>query len=166
MGTKLAWIRDCWSLFVTNLAPATTTKDLFDVFKEAGPVFDVFFPKDRSSGGGRGFVRFKTERDANTAIQRMNGRIVCRRKIGVQIVKVINRDIKYLRTSEARRGFTSVSVNQLHGRDSSIQHRGIKVVEKRGNEQVWIEERRGLMVVKIADSLASSLKQAVCGYCV
>ena len=63
MGTKLGWIRDCWSLFVTNLAQATTTKDLFNVFKEAGLVFDVFLPKDRRSGQGKGFgfVRFKTE---------------------------------------------------------------------------------------------------------
>lgn len=46
MGTRLVWIWDCWSLFVTNLAPATTTKNLFNVFKEAGPFFDVFLPKD------------------------------------------------------------------------------------------------------------------------
>ena len=55
MGTKLGCIRDCWSLFMINLAPSTTTKDLFNLFKEAGPVFDVFLPKDSSSGQGRGF---------------------------------------------------------------------------------------------------------------
>lgn len=70
---NLGWIRDGWSLFVSNLSPATTTKNLFDVFKEAGPVFDVFLPKDKITGKGRGFgfVRFKTEWDANKAIQRM-----------------------------------------------------------------------------------------------
>ncbi|XXG72547.1 hypothetical protein AAC387_Pa07g1616 [Persea americana] len=64
---KLRWIRDCWSLFISNLSLVTTTKDLFDVFKEAGPVFDVFLPKDKITGKGRGFgfVRFKTEWDAN-----------------------------------------------------------------------------------------------------
>ncbi|XXG80484.1 hypothetical protein AAC387_Pa09g1336 [Persea americana] len=105
MGTKLAWIRDCWSLFVTNLAPATTTKDLFDVFKEAGPVFYVFLPKDRSSRQGRGFgfVHFKTEWDANRAIQRLNGRIVCGRKLGVQIAKVINRD-KVFKAFRSKKG--------------------------------------------------------------
>ena len=119
MGARLGWIRDCWSLFrlfITNLAPVTTRKDLFEVFKEAGPVFYVLLPKDRSSGKGRGFgfVRFKTEWDANRAIQRLNGRIVCGRKIGVQIAKVINRDIKYLRASEAGRRFASVAVNPVN----------------------------------------------------
>ena len=55
MGLNLAWSRDCWSLFVTNLAPSVTTKVLFDVFQEAGPVFDVFLLKDRITGKGRGF---------------------------------------------------------------------------------------------------------------
>lgn len=50
MGTKLGWIRDCWSLFVSNLSPVVTTKDLFDVFREAGPVFDFFWPRDILSG--------------------------------------------------------------------------------------------------------------------
>lgn len=34
-------------------------------------------------------------------------------------------------------------------------------MEKKGNKQVWIEEVGGLKLVKVADSLASSLKQAV-----
>lgn len=55
MGLNLAWSRDCWNLFVTNLAPSVTTKVLFDVFREAGPVFDVFLPKERITGKGRGF---------------------------------------------------------------------------------------------------------------
>lgn len=60
MATKLVWIRDFWLLFVTNLAPGRTTKDLLYVFKEAGPVLYVHLLKDRSSGKGRGFgfVRF------------------------------------------------------------------------------------------------------------
>lgn len=39
------WIRDCWSLFVTNLSLVVTTKDLYGHFREAGTVFDVFVPK-------------------------------------------------------------------------------------------------------------------------
>lgn len=42
MGTKLGWIRECWSLLVTNLSQRVTTKILFDVFREAGPVFCLF----------------------------------------------------------------------------------------------------------------------------
>eukprot|EP00268_Persea_americana_P060228 TRINITY_DN7477_c1_g1_i5.p1 TRINITY_DN7477_c1_g1~~TRINITY_DN7477_c1_g1_i5.p1 ORF type:complete len:335 (-),score=59.40 TRINITY_DN7477_c1_g1_i5:653-1657(-) len=120
--------------------------------------------KSRSSGKGRGFgfVRFKTEWDTNRAIQRLNGRILCGRKIGVQIAKVINRDIKYSRASEAGMRFASVAVNPGNGRDYSVLHRNVKGGDKKENIQVWIEEMGGLKVVKIADSLAVSLKQAVC----
>ena len=67
-----------------------STKDLFEGFREAGPVFDAFIPKDRSSGKGRGFgfVRLKTEWDANRAIKLWNGRALPGRKIGVQQSKV------------------------------------------------------------------------------
>lgn len=55
------------------------------MFREAGPVFDVFLPRNKKSGRGRevGFVRFKTEWDANRAIQRLDGRIVDGRRIVV-----------------------------------------------------------------------------------
>lgn len=48
---------------------------MFEVFKETGPVIDVFLPRDNVSGVGRGFcfVHFKSEWDANCAIQRLNG---------------------------------------------------------------------------------------------
>ena len=67
---NLGQIRACWSLLVLNLSPAMTTEDLFDVFKEACPVFDVFLPKDNITGKGRGFgfVRFKTEWDARAKL--------------------------------------------------------------------------------------------------
>lgn len=96
MRTKLGWIRDCWSLFVTNLSSRMTTKGVFDVFWEAGPVFDVFFPKDRTSGRSRGFgfVRFKTEWDANRAIQRLDGRVIDGSRIGVQMARYQDRNQK------------------------------------------------------------------------
>lgn len=115
MGTKSGWIRDCWPLFVTNLAPSTTTKDLFNLFKEAGPAFDVFLPKDGSSGQGRGFdfVRFKTEWDANRAIKNLNDRVVYGRRIGVQITKELNRDIKFSRPSKVDKRFEPVIVKSI-----------------------------------------------------
>ena len=78
MGSKLGWIRNCWSLFVSNLSSSVTSKVLFKVFKEAGPVFDVYLHEDKVSGVGRGFgfVHFETKWDANCAIQRLNGRFV------------------------------------------------------------------------------------------
>lgn len=50
MGMNLGWIRDCWSMFVTNLSSEVTIKDLFVVLQEAGPVFDAFLPKERVIG--------------------------------------------------------------------------------------------------------------------
>lgn len=44
MRSKQGWIRDSWSLFVSNLSPSVTTRDLFAVFREAGPLFDMFLP--------------------------------------------------------------------------------------------------------------------------
>eukprot|EP00268_Persea_americana_P021833 TRINITY_DN21728_c1_g1_i2.p1 TRINITY_DN21728_c1_g1~~TRINITY_DN21728_c1_g1_i2.p1 ORF type:complete len:123 (-),score=13.21 TRINITY_DN21728_c1_g1_i2:214-582(-) len=82
-------------------------------------------------------------------------------RIGVQITKGLNRNIKFSRPSKADKRFEPVSVNQFHERGYSKQRRNIIAVEKNGNEQVWIEEVGGLKVVKLADSLALSLKQAV-----
>lgn len=97
----------------------------------------IFLPKYRSTGKGRGFgfVRFKTEQDANRAIQTLNGRVVCGRRFGVQIAKVLNKNINYPRPSEAVRRLESVSVNQFHGRVYSNHRHSIINVEK-GNEQV------------------------------
>lgn len=44
---NLRWIRDCWSLFVSNLPETVTTKDLYDLFREPGVVFDVFVPRNK-----------------------------------------------------------------------------------------------------------------------
>ena len=112
-------------------------------------------------GKGFGFVRFKTEWDANRAIKNLNGRVVCGRRIGVQVTKELNRNIKYSRPSKANRKLEPVIVNQFHERGYWKQRQSTIDVEKKNKEQVWIEEEGGLKVVKIADSLASSLKQEV-----
>lgn len=72
------------------------SKVLFKVFREGGPIFDVFFLRDKLSGAGRGFgfVQFKTEWDTNRAIQRLNGRLVGGRHIGVRKAKYLNRNVK------------------------------------------------------------------------
>lgn len=46
------------SLFTSNLSPSVTNRDLFAVFCEAGPVFDVFVQKDKLSGSVEGLVLF------------------------------------------------------------------------------------------------------------
>lgn len=47
---NLHWIRDCWSFFVSILAPVVSAKDLYARFCEAGVVFDVFVPRSRQTG--------------------------------------------------------------------------------------------------------------------
>lgn len=101
--TNLGWIRDCWSLVVSNLSPVVMSKDLFEVFRKAGPVFDAFLPKDKFSGRSRGFgfVRFKTEWDANKAIHNLNRRLIGGRQIGVQKAKYLDKSKKIFRRSSS-----------------------------------------------------------------
>lgn len=77
MGLRLNlwWIRDRRSLFVFNLPHEASMKDLYDLFREAGFVFDVFVPKNKATGASRdfGFVRFKTKWDAKKAINLLHG---------------------------------------------------------------------------------------------
>lgn len=52
-------------------------------------MFDVFVPTNRATGGclGFGFLRFKTEWDANKAISFFNGRLVGGKRIFVQMAQ-------------------------------------------------------------------------------
>lgn len=74
--SSLWWIRDCWSLFVSNISSVVTANDLFAHFREVGTVFDVFVPKNKSTGQIRGFafVRCKIEWNARKAIKMLNRR--------------------------------------------------------------------------------------------
>lgn len=74
----LNWIRDCWSLFISNLSQIVTEKDLFGHFREGVVVFNVFIPRNRVNGSSRGFdfIRYKTEWDARKAITFLNGRSI------------------------------------------------------------------------------------------
>lgn len=83
---NLLWIRSCGTLFVSNMPQNVTTKELFGLFHEVGFVFDVFVPKNRATGGSRGFgfVRLKTEWDTNKAISLLNGRLVGGKRFSVQ----------------------------------------------------------------------------------
>ncbi|XXG47463.1 hypothetical protein AAC387_Pa02g2108 [Persea americana] len=93
-----------------------TIKDLFEVFREVGQVFDVFLPKDRLNGRGRGFgfVRFKTEWHANRAIRSLNGRMVGGRRIGEQKAKYVDRNSRKtcysLAVKSTRKAFSAVSL--------------------------------------------------------
>eukprot|EP00268_Persea_americana_P059851 TRINITY_DN7393_c0_g2_i2.p1 TRINITY_DN7393_c0_g2~~TRINITY_DN7393_c0_g2_i2.p1 ORF type:complete len:273 (+),score=44.60 TRINITY_DN7393_c0_g2_i2:1124-1942(+) len=164
MGSKLGWIRDCWSLFVSNLSPTVTTKILFDVFREAGPVFDVFLPKDKTSGKGRGFgfVRYKTEWDANRAIQRFDGSLVYGRRIWDQKARLIDRNAKkFGQVKPAPEKKDQIVATNFNRREGSMADPFKVRKAKKGFDQVWIEGERHCKVVKLAASLASSLRKEV-----
>lgn len=86
---NFCWVRNCWSLFISNLSLTVTSKDLYLLLREVGLVFDVFIPRDHQNGSLRGFafVRFKTEWVANKAMQKLNGCLIGGRKIQIQMAQ-------------------------------------------------------------------------------
>ena len=89
------------SLKVDNLTYRTTPEDLERVFEKYGDVGDVYIPRDPFSRESRGFafVRFYDKRDAEDAMDSMDGAILDGRELRVQ-------EAKYGRPSEShhRRG--------------------------------------------------------------
>lgn len=88
---SLKWIRDCCSLFVSNLPKNMISKELFEHFHEVGVVFDFFSPKNKSNGVSRGFGFVRYEWDAQKAINLLNGHMVGGEKILTQMGKYDNR---------------------------------------------------------------------------
>ncbi|XP_055371038.1 serine/arginine-rich splicing factor 2 [Condylostylus longicornis] len=88
------------SLKVDNLTYRTTPEDLRRVFERCGEVGDIYIPRDRFTRESRGFafVRFFDKRDAEDALEAMDGRVVDGRELRVQMAR-------YGRpTSPSRRG--------------------------------------------------------------
>lgn len=91
----VAWkkkIHQCWSLFasqVDNLTYRTTPEDLRRVFERCGEVGDIYIPRDRFSRESRGFafVRFYDKRDAEDALEAMDGRMLDGRELRVQMAR-------------------------------------------------------------------------------
>ncbi|GLV40760.1 SR family splicing factor SC35 [Carabus blaptoides fortunei] len=75
------------SLKVDNLTYRTTPEDLRRVFERCGEVGDIYIPRDRFTRESRGFafVRFYDKRDAEDALDAMDGRIVDGRELRVQM---------------------------------------------------------------------------------
>ena len=134
------------------------SKVLYDVFQEAGPIYNVFLPEGKLSGRGRrfGFVRFKTEWDANRAIQKLYGRLIGGRRIGVQKEKYLDRSNKSSSRhfSQAVKRKTNLKFTMLH------QGRGL-VSHPSTPDLAWIEQEGNNKVVKIAASLALSFQKEV-----
>ena len=73
------------SIFVGNLSYDATESHLRSAFEQHGHVSSVQVMTDRGSGKPRGFgfVRMPNMEDAEEAIMRMNGKMICGRQISV-----------------------------------------------------------------------------------
>ena len=54
MDYSLGWVRESWSLFVTNVPEYVSVLDLCSIFREAGPVYDALIPVIRTYRKERG----------------------------------------------------------------------------------------------------------------
>jgi len=77
------------SLKVDNLTYRTTPEDLRRVFERCGEVGDIYIPRDRFTRESRGFafVRFYDKRDAEDALEAMDGRMLDGRELRVQMAR-------------------------------------------------------------------------------
>lgn len=78
-----------YRLYVGNLAFDATEQDVRENFAEAGDVVEVKIIQDRATGQSRGFgfVCMATDEQGALAIEMLNGREICGRKIRVSIAK-------------------------------------------------------------------------------
>eukprot|EP00111_Clytia_hemisphaerica_P016758 TCONS_00049704-protein len=77
------------SLKVDNLTYRTSMADLEKYFKKYGDVGDIYIPRDRNTQESRGFafVRFYEERDAEDAMDGMDGKVIDGREIRVAMAR-------------------------------------------------------------------------------
>ena len=82
-------IQGMTSLKVDNLTYRTTISDLEKYFRKYGEIGDVYIPKDRNTHESRGFafVRFYEKRDAEDAMDGMDGKVIDGREIRVAEAK-------------------------------------------------------------------------------
>ncbi len=82
-------IQGMTSLKVDNLTYRTSTEDLERYFDKYGDVGDIYIPRDRHRRESRGFafVRFYEKRDAEDAIDGLDGQVIDGREIRVTLAK-------------------------------------------------------------------------------
>lgn len=87
------------SLKVDNLTYRTSKEDLLQAFEKYGEVGDVYIPRDPYTRENKGFafVRYYEKRDAEDAIDSMDGAVLDGRELRVQTAK-------YGRPTEPSRG--------------------------------------------------------------
>lgn len=77
------------SLKVDNLSYRITPDELRPMFEKYGEVGDIYIPRDRFTKESRGFafVRFFDRRDADDAMDRMDGYVLDGREMRVQLAR-------------------------------------------------------------------------------
>ena len=80
-------------LYVGNLAYSVTRESLENLFSQAGTVESVKIISDRSTGQSRGFgfVEMATQKEADQAVQRLNGQLLDGRSILVNEARAEDR---------------------------------------------------------------------------
>ncbi|KAM3964476.1 SR family splicing factor SC35 isoform 1-T1 [Aphomia sociella] len=93
------------SLKVDNLTYRTTPEDLRRVFERCGDVGDIYIPRDRYTRESRGFafVRFYDRRDAEEALESLDGRMLDGRELRVQMARYGRPSSPYRSRYERRR---------------------------------------------------------------
>ncbi|GJQ86926.1 RNA binding protein [Oryctes borbonicus] len=122
------------SLKVDNLTYRTTPEDLRRVFERCGEVGDIYIPRDRFTRESRGFafVRFYDKRDAEDALDAMDGRMLDGRELRVQMARYgrpTSPHRRYGRSSRRRRrsrsrSYRRRSVSRSRSRSDSKSSRG------------------------------------------
>ena len=77
------------SLKVDNLTYRTTMEELERYFKKYGEIGDIYIPRDQNTRESRGFafVRYYNDRDAEDAMDGMDGKVLDGREIRVALAK-------------------------------------------------------------------------------
>ncbi|KAJ8915130.1 hypothetical protein NQ315_000382 [Exocentrus adspersus] len=106
------------SLKVDNLTYRTTPEDLRRVFERCGEVGDIYIPRDRFTRESRGFafVRFYDKRDAEDALDAMDGRMLDGRELRVQMAR-------YGRPTSPHRRYRGRRRSRSHSRKSRSRSR-------------------------------------------
>ncbi|KPJ02639.1 Serine/arginine-rich splicing factor 2 [Papilio xuthus] len=97
------------SLKVDNLTYRTTAEDLRRVFERCGDVGDIYIPRDRYTRESRGFafVRFFDRRDAEDALDSLDGRMLDGRELRVQMARYGRPSSPYRSRYDRRRSIKS-----------------------------------------------------------
>ncbi|KAG5011388.1 hypothetical protein JHK82_023589 [Glycine max] len=113
--------------YVGNLDPQISEELLWELFVQAGPVVNVYVPKDRVTNEhqGYGFVEFRSEEDADCAIKVLN------------MIKLYGKPIrvnKIMRDPDTgnSRGFGFISYDSFEASDSAIEKKSLQSARSMG----------------------------------